>query len=394
MLHEEKVEFFRHALGEEERARVMAALDGTILTTGDFVAEAERALADYLDVAEVVCLDSCTGALHLALLAADIGPGDEVIVPAMTFVATANAVMMAGATPVFADVEADTGCMSVATIEPKLTPRTRAIIPVHLYGLLCDMKSISQLASERRLRIIEDSAHCLEANRDGVRPASHSLAACFSFYATKAMTCGEGGALATNDLKLANRVRRLSLHGMTSSAADRYRKPYKHWDVEELGWKYNLDNIRGSLLLPQIKRLDEHCDRRREICKRYEDAFRDLPGVQLPCVLDESWSARHLFTLWVPPNTRDEFMDQLEQREIGAVVNYRAVHLLSLYATEFGYQPGDLPVAESMGERTVSLPLYPQMTNGQVDRVIEVVTEVLASFQATPKAHATAAAHV
>ncbi|MBI4718678.1 MAG: DegT/DnrJ/EryC1/StrS family aminotransferase [Planctomycetes bacterium] len=374
---EPRVEFFRHALGDEEKARVLAALDETILTTGKAVAEAEQALAAYLGVAEVVCLDSCTAALHLALLANDIGPGDEVIVPAATFVATANAVVMAGATPVFTDVDPRTGCITLDTVKPRITPRTRAIIPVHLYGLLCDMESLAALARARNLLLIEDSAHCLEARRGGVRPASHSRCACLSFYATKAITCGEGGALATNDRLLARRVRRLSLHGIDSSAAERYRKKYRHWDMAELGWKYNLDNVRGSLLLPQIPRLDAHCERRRRICERYELAFADIAGLTLFDVPQRDWSARHLFAIQVDPERRDALLDALDQRGVGVVVNYRAVHLLSYYVQRFGYQRGDLPHAESIGDRTISLPLFPTMTDEQTDRVIAAVLEVV-----------------
>ncbi|MCH7925458.1 MAG: DegT/DnrJ/EryC1/StrS family aminotransferase [Planctomycetes bacterium] len=375
MSPEDRVEFFQHALGDEEKARILNALDETILTTGEPVAKAERALADYLDAKQVVCLDSCTAALHLALLALDIGPGDEVIVPAMTFVATANAVLMAGATPVIADVDPSTGCLTVETANAKMTDKTRAIIPVHLYGHLCDMESLSALARSRNLRLIEDSAHCLEARRDAVRPGSHSDAACFSFYATKAITCGEGGALATNNAALAERVRVLSIHGMTSSAADRYGKPYRQWDMVELGWKYNLDNIRGSLLVPQIRKLDVHCRQRREICDFYEAAFCDIDEIDGPSVECESWSARHLFPIWVNPSWRDKMIAELERRGIGIVVNYRAVHLLTYYARRFGYRRGDLPVAESIGDRTICLPLFPQMTEAQMERVVDAVVD-------------------
>jgi len=380
MSTEDRVEFFQHALGDEEKARVLNALDKTILTTGDQVAKAERALADYLNVKQVVCLDSCTAALHLSLLAMDVGPGDEVIVPAMTFVATANAVLMAGANPVFADVDPETGCLTVDTAEAKITDKTRAIIPVHLYGLLCNMEGLSKLANARGLRLIEDSAHCLEAQRDGAYPGSHGDAACFSFYPTKAITCGEGGAVATNDAALAERIRVLSLHGMTSSAADRYGKPYRHWDMVELGWKYNLDNIRASLLVPQIRRLDVHCRQRREICERYEQAFRGAPGIEMPVVKCPTWSARHLFPIWVPAEHRDEMIRELEKRGIGVVVNYRPVHLMTYYRKHFGYKPGDLPVAESIGDRTLCLPLFPQMTDAQIERVIEAVIESFEVF--------------
>lgn len=371
----QRVEFYRHNLGAEERAAVLAALSDPILTTGRATAAAEAALAAYLGVAHVVCLDSCTAALHLALLANDIGPGDEVIVPAMTFVATANAVLMAGAQPVFADVEPESGCLSAATVAPHVTARTRAIIPVHLYGLLCDMGGLQALARPRGLVLIEDSAHCIEARRGSVRPGSHGDCACFSFYATKSITCGEGGALATNDAALAERVRRLALHGMTTSAYDRYRGRYRHWDMPQWGWKYNLDNIRAALLPSQIQRMDENWLRRREIAAVYETKLAELDGVEFPKVPEPVWSARHLFTIWVAPPARDEVLAGLQDRGIGVAVNYRAVHLLEYYARQGGYRRGMLPVAESIGDRTISLPFYPALTAEQVDCVVAAVAE-------------------
>lgn len=383
-----RVEFFRHNLGAEEKQRLLAALDGAILTTGKWTEEAEQSLRDYLGVAHVVCLDSCTAALHLALLAQDIGPGDEVIVPAMTFVATANAALMAGARPVFADVDPQTGCVTAETIAERITRRTRAIIPVHLYGLLCDMPRLQGLADRNGLVLIEDAAHCLEARRGVARPGSHSHAACFSFYATKNITCGEGGALATNDTRLAERVRRLALHGMTTSAAERYGKQYKHWDMDELGWKYNLDNIRAALIPPQVRKLDENWRRRQAIAARYESAFATVAGLEMPQVRQAEWSARHLFPIWVDPRRRDEVLHGLQERGIGVTVNYRAVHLLRYYQRESGRRRGDLPAAESIGDRTLSLPFYPQMTDGQIQRVCESVEEVVSA----PAAFANASA--
>jgi len=372
---DDPLEFYRHSLGDEEKARILEALDQTILTTGRFTAEAEAALSAYLDIEHVVCLDSCTAALHLALLARDIGPGDEVIVPAMTFVATANAVLMAGATPVFADMDPTTGNITAESAAERLSPRTRAIIPVHLYGLLCEMPALRSLVSEHGLVLIEDAAHCIEARRRDVRPGAHADAACLSFYATKNITCGEGGALVTNDAALAERVRRLSQHGLTSTAAQRYGQRYKHWDMLEFGWKYNLDNIRASLLAPQVARLDENWRRRREIAARYEAAFDALPGVNFPRVDDPRASARHLFPIWV--EHRDEVLARMQRLGIGVTVNYRAVHLLTYFRERFGYAPGDFPAAESIGERTLSLPLYPQLTDAQVERVIAAVTQVV-----------------
>ncbi len=377
MFDQDRVEFFRHSLGEEEKQHLLASLDSLVLTTGETVTEAERVLAEYLDVEHVVCLGSCTAALHLALVAAGVGPGDEVIVPAMTFVATANAVVAAGATPVFADVDPKTGCLTVDTVAHRITQWTRAIIPVHLYGLLCDMEELRDFAEKRDLILIEDSAHCLEARRGDVRPGSHSLAACFSFYATKALTCGEGGAMATNDADLARHVRRLSLQGMSTSAAERYGRRYRHWDMVEYGWKCNLDNIRASMLVPQIRKLYGHCRRRRDIAAWYEGAFRDLGGVEFPDVVDPAWSARHLFVIWVDPDRRDDILAGLQERGIGVAVNYRAVHLRRYYAQRFGYRRGDLPVAESIGDRTISIPLYPRLRDHEVQRVIDAVTETV-----------------
>ena len=374
-----RIEFFRHSLGPEEKARVLAALDGVILTTGSFTAEAEQALGDYLGVPHVVCLDSCTAALHLALLAHDIGPGDEVIVPAMTFVATANAVLMTGAAPVFADVDPRNGCVTADTVAERITRKTRAILPVHLYGLLCDVEALHALAQRPGLALIEDAAHCIEARRGVVRPASHSHCACFSFYATKNITCGEGGALATHDARLAERVRRLSQHGLTSTAVERYGQTYKHWDMDELGWKYNLDNIRASLLTPQIRKLDQRWTRRRALAAEYEAALAGLPGVQIPEVLDPLWSARHLFPIWVERGRRDEVLAGLQARGVGVTVNYRAVHLLRYYRQKLGHQPGDLSAAEDIGERTLSLPFHPQMTSDQVQQVARAVEETIAS---------------
>jgi len=379
MTDQQPVAFYRHNLGDEEKQRVLRALDSTILTTGRAVAEAEQGLAEYLGIEHVVCLDSCTAALHLALIANDIGPGDEVIVPAMTFAATANAVLMAGATPVFADVDPTTGCISIEEIEARLTEKTRAAIPVHLYGQLCDMRGITKIARERNLVVIEDSAHCLEARDDDVRPGSHGRCACFSFYATKNITCGEGGALATNDGALAERVRRLSLHGMTTSAYDRYGARYRHWDMPEWGWKYNLDNIRAALLTPQIQKLDRRWRERIDIAERYEAAFSEMDGVDFPRAADPASSARHLFTIWVDPLRRDEILADLQARGVGVAVNYRAVHLLEFFAREYGYRRGDLPAAESIGDRTISLPFYTQLTTEQIERVIEAVRQAISS---------------
>jgi len=376
----EKVEFYRHALTEEDIAAVGEVLRSVFLTTGPKTGAFERALAEYTGLRHTVGVQSCTTALFLCLNALGIGEGDEVITTPMTFIATANAILHAGATPVLVDVEAETGNLDIARVEAAITPRTKAVIPVHLYGLLVDMVRLGQVCGRRGIPIVEDAAHALEAERDGVRPGMIGRAVCYSFYATKNLTCGEGGAIGTNDDALDDRFRKLRLHGMSKNAADRYTAKYQHWDMEILGYKNNLTDIQSALMLNQIPRLGVQLARREAICRRYENAFRGIPGLSFPTVPAGARSARHLFTIWVPPDRRDETLWQLQEHGIGVAVNYRAIHLLTYYASKLGHRRGSFPNAERIGDSTITLPLYPSLTDEQVDRVIRAVTTVAASW--------------
>jgi len=375
-----KVEFFKHSIDENDVARVNEVLRSIFLTTGSLVEAFENNLAAYLGSPGVVGLTSCTAALHLCLLAWGVGPGDEVITTPMTFCATANTVLHAGARPVFVDVEPDTGNIDAGLIESRITERTKAIIPVHLYGQMCDMKRIRQIADQRGLVVIEDAAHCLEGQREGVRPGALGEAACFSFYATKNITSGEGGAVAANESSKLELLKMLRLHGMDKSAADRYTKEYRHWDMKVLGWKYNLDNIQAALLLGQLERIEDLWRRRDEIVQKYQAALASVPGVRLLKDVPDAKHARHLFTILVPPERRDGFLTGLQKKGVGVAVNYRAVHLLEYYRERFGFRRGDFPVAEAIGDRTVSLPLYPKLEDSQVDYVIESVLAEAKNF--------------
>jgi UDP-4-amino-4-deoxy-L-arabinose-oxoglutarate aminotransferase len=370
-----RVEFYRHALTEEDIQAVAEVLRGVFLTTGPQSAAFEAAFASYLGVATVLTMSSCTSALFLSLQALDIGPGDEVITTPMTFIATANTILHAGATPVFVDVEPTTGNIDLRNIERAVTSRTRAIMPVHLYGAMADMRGIADLARRRGLDVIEDAAHAAEPTRDGVRPGQLGRSACFSFYATKNLTCGEGGAIATNDPVLGERLRRLRSHGMSKSAADRYTGRYQHWDMLELGFKANLPDILAALLVHQLPRLDAQLARREAIAQRYESAFQGVDGLDFPRVPPGGRSARHLFTIWVPSAHRDSTLAFLQERGIGVAVNYRAVHLLTYYRERFGYERGSFPVAEQIGDRTITLPLYPGMGDEEVETVVEAVQD-------------------
>jgi dTDP-4-amino-4,6-dideoxygalactose transaminase len=374
-----KVEFFRHNINEVDIAHTNDVLNSIFLTTGQTVKEFEDVFASYLTAKHVIGVTSCTAAMHLCLLAWRIGEGAEVITTPMSFCATSNAIIHAGATPVFVDVEKETGNINPDLIENKITEKTRAIMPVHLYGQMCDMKKIRQLADRHDLIIIEDAAHCIEGIRDDVKPGQLGDAACFSFYATKNITSGEGGAITTNDDGKANLLRSLRLHGIDRSAVDRYTKLYQHWDMQVLGWKYNMDNIHAALLVDQIKRIDRLWERRDAVWRIYEKRLSSVKGVKILKTLPGLRHARHLFTIIVEPERRDSILWALQEKGIGVAVNFRAIHLLKYYRETFGYHEGEYPFAEHIGAGTISLPLYPALTDAEVDYVVRTVADVLSS---------------
>lgn len=380
ILNTDAVPFYRHDLGEAELDMVREVLAQPILTTGEYVERVEKLLADYLGLPHSLCVTSCTGALHMSLLALGIGPGDEVITTPMTFIATATSILETGATPVFVDVEPTSGNLDAAKVEAAITPRTKAIMPVHLFGLMCDMRVLRAVADRHGLAIVEDAAHCIEGIRDGVRPGELGDTACFSFYATKNLTCGEGGALVARDNALHEKLRLLRVHGMTKIAADRAREGYSHWDMVLMGWKYNMSNIEAALLLPQFNRLGAKLKERESLARQYSNLLAEVPGIRLPTQSTgpDDVHARHLFPIWVDGGRRDEVVAELQRRKIGVVVNYRAIHLLKYFRETFGFKPGDFPVAEAIGDATLSLPFYPSMSARQIETVVSHLHTILA----------------
>lgn len=373
----DRIPFFHHDLGQAELDVVAEVLAGPILTTGETVERFERRFAEYLGRRHALAMSSCTGALHLSLVALGIGRGDEVITTPMTFVATATAILEAGAKPVFVDVKPETGNMDVSRIEPAITAQTKAIVPVHLYGQMCDMRAIRKLADTYGLYVIEDAAHCVEGSREGVRPGDLGDTACFSFYATKSLSCGEGGALVTDNDALAGKLRLLSLHGMSKTAADRHREGYRHWDMEILGWKYNMSNIQAAFLLPQMERIEMNWKKRDALARRYESLLEGEPHITFPQTLQSVRHARHLFPIWVNEKHRDNVISGLQAKGIGVVVNYRAIHLLTYFQKEFEFQSGEFPVAEHIGNCTISLPFYPGMPESHVAIVVDTLKGLL-----------------
>jgi dTDP-4-amino-4,6-dideoxygalactose transaminase len=375
-----KIEFFRHSIDKKDIARVEAVLKSIFLTTGDVVSEFENDLSSYIGLKHSVGLTSCTAAIQLSLIACGIKNGDEVITTPMSFCATSNAVIHVGAVPVFVDVERETGNINAELIEKAVTKKTKAIIPVHLYGQMCDMRKIKKIADKYNLTIIEDAAHALEAERDNIRVGHFADAACFSFYATKNITSGEGGAISTNNKDSAEILKMLRMHGIDKSAIDRYTKQYQHWDMPILGWKYNMDNIHAALLVGQLKRIDALWKKRDKIWKVYEENFQKTKSIDLLETVQNSKHAHHLFTILVDPNKRDSMLWALQKKDIGVAVNYRPIHLLKYYRDVFKYKKGDFPVAEDIGMRTISIPMYPGLKDNEIKQVIKSVKEVIIEY--------------
>ena len=377
-----KIEFFKHNITENDIDSASQVMKSTFITTGPMVAEFEKRFAEYLGIPEAVGVTSCTGALHLALIRYRIGHGDEVITTPMTFVATATAILQAGATPIFVDVCPKSGMILPETVKAAVTGKTKAILPVHLYGRMADMAGLSKVAQECGLVLIEDAAHCIEGIRDGVRPGIISNAACFSFYATKSMTCGEGGALVCRSSEEAAWYRSARHHGITKNASYRYTKKYEHWDMEAMGWKYNMDDIQAALLIQQIGRLNENRQRRQNLEILYRELLMDIDGLDFMEAPQKSEiSGHHLFTILLPRKvSRDQVIEKMEENGIGCAVNYRALHTLTYFREKFKYEPEDFPVSNEIGNRTITLPLYPKLSEEEVGIVCKTLKKVIASL--------------
>ncbi|KKT29444.1 hypothetical protein A3G55_00580 [Candidatus Giovannonibacteria bacterium RIFCSPLOWO2_12_FULL_44_25] len=372
-----KIEFYKHNLSNADKDEARRVLDSIFLTSGDWTKEFEKKFAVYTGNKHAVGVASCTNALELAVRRYGIGPGDEVITTPMSFVATANAVEAVGAKPVFVDVEKAIGNINANLIESAITPRTKAIILVHLYGQMCDMKKIRAIADKYNLKVVEDAAHCIEGKRDGIGVGQFGDVACYSFYATKNLSCGEGGALTCNDQETYDWLMRARLHGLDKSAEDRYNKLYKHYDMEFLGFKCNLSNILAALLVHQIDNLDGFLAKKEAIARIYDNGFSGNPYISKPAVLVNSRHARHLYTIFVNSLRRDEYLHALQEASVGVAVNFRPIHLMRYYREKYGYKEGDFPVAENIGASTITLPFYQKLAQEEISYVIDTVNNIV-----------------
>ena len=369
-----QVPFYRHTLSPENAQLVAKVLETPFLTSGPIGKDVEAQICEFFGAKHAKLVNSWTNGAVATLLAMDVGPGDEVIVPAMTFIATANVVELVGAKPIFIDCDPNTLLITPELMKAAITKNTKAVIPVHMYGQMCDVKAIKDiLPKDQKISIIEDCAHTFEAKFNGERPGKYSDVSIFSFYATKNVTCGEGGAIITNDEKLFERIQQSILHGMSAGAADRFKAgQYKHWGMDHLGTKANLPDLLACFLPDQIKTVDERLVIREDIAKNYET---NLIGtkIKLPKSSKSVVHSRHLFPIGVGSSARDKALLSLGESNIGATVNYRSVPSMKFYQNKYSLGASEFPISQAWGEGTLSIPLFPGMTDAEQNYVIDVL---------------------
>lgn len=381
-MRKEFLTFCAPLISQPEIDEVVATLKSGWIGTGPKTHRFEEEFRKYKDVHHAVALNSCTAALHLALISIGLKRGDEVIVPTMTFTATASQIIHAGGKPVFVDCNRQTMNIDPADIMKKITKRTRAIMVVHFAGRPCDMDEIMAIAADNNLLVIEDCAHAIETEYYGKKAGTIGDIGCFSFYATKNLTTSEGGMAITNSEAYEKKIRTLSLHGMSRDAWQRFgHKGYQQYDIVDAGYKYNMTDIQASLGIHQLANIEENSKYRNTIWNQYNSALRGFPVIIPADTPPGMRHAHHLYTSLLDIDrlsiTRDQFLDEMTKRNIGTGVHYRALHLHPYYQRELGYHIGDFPNAEFISDRTVSLPISPSMSSDDVSDVIDAVQTVL-----------------
>ena len=374
---------------QTEIDEVVACLNSGWIGTGPRVAQFESEFSSYKGVTFAAALSSCTAAIHLSVLAAGIGPGDEVITTPLTFCATVNAIIHAGATPVLADIDPHTMNIDPAQVEARITPNTKALLPVHFAGRPCDMDALSKIVADNGLQLIEDCAHAIETEYRGRKAGTFGDFGCFSFYATKNVATGEGGMVLTRREEDLARIKMLALHGMSRDAWKRFSdEGYKHYFVVETGFKYNMMDLQAALGIHQLRRVESNWQRREQIWETYNAAFADLP-IELPSApAADTRHAYHLYTILIDEAragiSRDAFLEEMTRRSIGVGVHYLSIPEHPVYQDKFGWRCEDYPNALRIGRQTVSLPFSAKLTDAEVMRVIEAVRGVLRTEVRSP----------
>ncbi|MEO8190354.1 MAG: DegT/DnrJ/EryC1/StrS aminotransferase family protein [Acidobacteriota bacterium] len=379
--------FARPSIGDEEIAELIDTLKSGWITTGPKVERFTKEFAEYVGGRYAVPVSSATGGLHVALLALGVGPGDEVITTPMTFVATLNTIVHCGAVPVLVDIDRATLNIRVGEIEKKITPRTKAILPVHYVGQAADLDPILEIAARRGVAVLEDAAHAVGSEYRGRKIGSFPTTSIFSFHPNKNMTTGEGGMVVTSDEAVFEKASLLKFHGMDREAWKRFAKAGSpRYDVALPGFKYNMMDIQAALGLHQLKKLEGFLVERERLARRYDSALGGVAGLILPKPVP--YPVRHAWHLYTPLVDvdrlrigRDQFMAELKARNIGTGLHYTAAHEFSYYAERFGWRPDDFPDAHFVSERIVSLPLFPGLTDEDQDDAIDAIRHVLTAFR-------------
>lgn len=370
------------AIGEAEIAEVIDSMRSGWIGTGPKVARFVDDFKSYCGAKQAAAVSSGTTAIHMSLLAAGVGAGDEVITTAMTFCSTVNAILHAGAKPVLVDCEPDTMNIDPRAVESAITPRTRAILPVHFAGRSCDMDALLSLASSHDLLVVADCAHAIETEHSGSKVGALSDFACYSFYVTKNVVTGEGGMVTAKSQEAIDLIRTLSLHGLSKDAWRRFSDAgYHHYFVEQLGFKDNMTDMQAAIGIHQLARVESNWRRRAAIWARYDEAFVNLPAAPPPAAARATRHAYHLYTLVIDDDagiSRDAFLHGMHAHNIGVGVHYLSLPEHPFYRDELGWRPQDYPHATRIGRQTVSLPLSPKLTDEDVDDVIAATREVFA----------------
>lgn len=379
------IPFHRAFLDDNEINSVAEVLRSGWITMGEKTFEFEKKFASYVGASHAVAVNSCTSALHLALKAIDLQPGDEVIIPAITFVATWEVITYFGAVPVLADVEKDTHLLDVDSFLKSITPKTRAVIPVHYSGQPCDMDPIMEIARSKNIWVIEDAAHSLPAYYNGRAVGTIGDITCFSFYATKTITTGEGGMLTTDNPQIADRVKRLRLHGISRDAWNRYSSAGSwKYDVEEAGYKYNPTDISSAIGIEQLKKSSEMNKMREEIASKYNSCFAENDLVETYPIREGRISSWHLYPLKIKVENltinRDMFIEEMKAQGISTSVHFIPLYRFSCFKGS-GYLPEDFPNSEFIFNREVSIPIYPGLNNKEVDYVLDTSINILEKYK-------------
>jgi dTDP-4-amino-4,6-dideoxygalactose transaminase len=364
------IPLFEPDLTEQDKKAVQDVLDSGWITMGPRVSEFEKKFANFVGAKHAVAVNSCTAALHLAQAIIDIGPGDEVIVPSLTFAATANTVAQTGATPIFADVKSlNDWTIDPADVTQKITRRTKAVIPMHYAGYACDMAALNEL---KDVTIIEDAAHGLTGNLDGKHLGTLSEVGCYSFFSNKVMTTAEGGMLVTEDENLATRARQLRSHGQTKTAIDRMQGSLGY-DISEVGFNYRLDDIRAGLGLSQMDRLEENLHIRQKLIVRYQAHLTDIERIDFPNHGGRGNSAHYILPIRLIDGDRDGLRIRMAEKGVQTSLHYPPIHRFAHYRDN----SPELPITDKIAETTLTLPLFPSMTENHVDQVVKVLTDCL-----------------